>query len=193
MEIKHSRKRERYFEYRGRSLPINADEDYLCIEPLLEVMADQFFAALDKHSRLVVARFDVTSYEDVESNESVGELIRRVKQWLRRTYRMRNVGHFWVREHSRDKGVHWHVLLFLDGNKVRTNFMLNDYVKNWWETRDLGLFSYPAQKSYHAVNRQEGETLNDCFYHASYLTKERSKGYVGHGCCSYGASKMRER
>lgn len=191
MKAAFKRKRESTFLFEGIEFPVNSDKDFLCYEALLEILAGQFKSALEHHSRLVVARFDLTSFDLLENNKRVEELLRRLKQWLFRRYRMHNVAHFWVREACREKGLHWHVVVFLDGNKVRNNFVLNNFVKEWWGVRDYGLFSYPPQKSYHRVERDDMQSIQECFYHASYLAKERSKEYLGSKSCFYGASRLR--
>ncbi len=187
------RKRESYFNYAGMELPINADKDYLCVDKYLSKLAEQMARSLEYHSRIVLARFDLTAFERVEDNQPIEELIRRIKIWLNREYRMKNVGHFWVRENSEERGLHWHVLIMLDGNKVRSNFTLNEFVRSYWTYRDIGNFSYPRKHSYYQIERNDSQAFADGFYHASYLTKERSKGVKARHVCQFGASKLRAK
>ena len=185
-------KRHEYYEWCGHKLPINADGDYRCIPMLLDKLAEQMTAALDLHSKVLFVRVDLTSINPGDGNNPVERLLRWLKQWLGRYYKMKNIGHFWVVEQSRQKGVHWHLVLLLDGNKVQNSAFVIDRIKYRWEVvADSGLISIP-KNCFYQLRRGDDEAFREAFYRGSYLAKERSKQTIVNGC-TYGASKLKSR
>ena len=182
------RNREDSYFYKGLELPINANEEYKCIPVLIERLADEFLASLQLHSKVLVVRVDIHTNEQDLKNKSIEDLLRWLKQDLRRNYRMRNIGHLWVREDGIKKRKHWHLVLLLDGNKVQDSRSVINKMKSYWEnTNDYGLIK-PPQNPYIQIKRGDSNAFNAAFYRASYLTKERSK-FVGPER-SYGCSRL---
>jgi len=181
--------RQEIYSYRGLELPINADEKYRCIPMLIERMSDEFTAAMELHSKVLAVRIDLQAFEQSETNTPIEELIRWFKQDLKRRYYMKNIGHFWVRENSRKKGIHWHIVLLLDGNIMQSSWAVTDKIKNYWEeTKRAGRVFIP-KNCFTQIKRGDKEAFNKAFYRASYLAKERSKGASNKVRC-FGASKL---
>ncbi|MGS2722434.1 YagK/YfjJ domain-containing protein [Porticoccus sp. GXU_MW_L64] len=192
-EARFKRKRSELHEYGGKSYPINADDEYRCIPMLLDRFIEQFNRSLEHHSKVLLLRVDLNSHKDSEvSNRDVESLLRWLKQWLRGHYRMTNVGHFWVVERSRAKGIHWHVALMLDGHKVQqSHYVISKIRYRWQDCLDLGLVKIPPNP-YLNIKRGDKEAIEKAVYRCSYLTKERSKNAHIQGM-SYSASKLKSK
>jgi|TARA_R110000824_G_scaffold391527_3_gene589377 hypothetical protein len=187
-KIDFQRQREDIHYYKALALPINADHEYKCIPVLVERMADEFWAALQLHSKVLAVRIDLHTDDPVMKNDAVEDLLRWLKQDLKRTYRMKNIGHVWAREFGKKKKRHWHLVLLLDGNILQNSWMLIEKIKGYWEqTKNFGEVKVP-QKCFTQIIRGDEESFNEAFYRSSYLAKERSK-FVGGGR-SFGSSRL---
>ncbi len=182
------RVRESSYFYKGVELPLNADEKYKCIPVLVEKMADEFWAALTLHSKVLAVRVDLHATVQQINNSSVENLLRWLKQDLLRSYRMKNIGHFWAREIGKKKGLHWHLVLLLDGNIIQSSWAIIDKIKSYWEiTKSIGKVQVP-HNPFKQILRGDEDSFNEAFYRSSYLTKERSK-FIGTDR-SYGSSRL---
>lgn len=187
-EIDFQRQREDIHYYKAVALPINADHDYKCIPLLVERMADEFWAALELHSKVLAVRIDLHTDEPGMKNNAIEDLLRWLKQDLKRTYRMKNIGHVWVREFGKKKKRHWHLVLLLDGNILQNSWALTEKIKTYWEqTKRFGDVKIP-RKPFKQIIRGDESSFNEAFYRSSYLAKERSK-FVG-GDRSFGSSRL---
>jgi len=181
--------RQEIYLYQGLDLPINADEKYRCIPMLIERMADEFIAAMKLHGKVLAVRIDLHAVEQVKTNTPMEQLIRWFKKDLNRRYHMKNIGHFWVREISRKKGVHWHLVLLLDGNIMQSSWAVTNKIKSYWEdTKQIGQVFIP-KNCFTQIKRGDKEAFNKAFYRSSYLAKERSKCTSNKVRC-FGASKL---
>ena len=59
--------------------------------------------------------------------------MKNLKQKIGRDYEIIKIGYQWVREQERAKKQHYHVVLFLDGNKIQHPKKLNAIIKEMWE------------------------------------------------------------
>ncbi len=123
------RQREVIYQYKAVALPLNADNTYKCIPLLVEKMADEFWAALSLHSKVLAVRIDLHADDKNMSNDVVEGVLRWLKQDLKRGYRMRNIGHVWAREFGVKKKLHWHLVILLDGNILQNSWAVIDKVK----------------------------------------------------------------
>lgn len=181
--------RQEIYIYKDLELPINADQKYRCIPMYIERMADEFTASMKLHSKVLAVRVDLQSVEQSGTNTPVEELLKWFKQDLRRSYHMQNIGHFWVREHSRKKGIHWHLVLLLDGNIMQSSYAVTERIKSYWEeTKKAGRVFIP-KNCYTQIRRGDTGAFNKAFYRASYLAKERSKK-ASNKIRGFGASKL---
>ncbi len=187
-EIGFKRQREDIHYYKAVALPINADHDYKCIPILVERMADEFWAALVLHSKVLAIRIDLHANDQAMKNGAIEDMLRWLKQDLKRTYRMKNIGHVWAREFGKKKKRHWHLVLLLDGNILQNSWMLIEKIKTYWEqTKQHGEVKVP-RNCFTQIIRGNEDSFNEAFYRSSYLAKERSK-FVG-GDRSFGSSRL---
>jgi hypothetical protein len=187
-ENNFQRQREDIYTYKLVDLPVNADDEYKCIPKLVEKLADEFMASLELHSKVLSIRVDLHSKQVDTSNSAVEEILRWLKQDLKRSYRMKNIGHFWVREYGKKKKTHWHLVLLLDGNILQNAWAVNERLKTYWEqVKNYGEVKIP-KNCYTQIKKGDHESFKTAFYRSSYLTKERSKFVGNHR--SFGASRL---
>ena len=189
--IKFTRMREAPYIYKEQALLINADDSYKCIPALVERLADEFNSALKLHSKVLAVRIDIHTHTPDLKNSAIEGLLRWLKQDLKRNYRMKNIGHMWVREYGEKKKTHWHLVLLLDGNKVQDSRSVVNKIKCYWEEKKQYGEVKPVKSPYIKIIRGDMDSFNEAFYRSSYLTKERSKHI---GCeRSYGSSRLHSK
>ncbi|MFT5815116.1 MAG: hypothetical protein ACI9VT_002887 [Psychroserpens sp.] len=164
------------------ALPINADHEYKCIPILVERMADEFWAALELHSKVLALRIDLHANDHEMKNDAIEDLLRWIKQDLKRAYHMNNIGHVWAREFGKKKKRHWHLVLLLDGNILQNSWVVIEKVKAYWElTKTNGEIKVP-RNCFTQMIRGDEDSFNEASYRSSYLAKERSKFVGGDRC-----------
>lgn len=120
----------------------------------LESTTKYIDALQDRYSKLCVIRVDL-SYKKPFSDNTLLEgaikdydrmmLNRRGKQSVFKY----QVGYICLKEYTPAKGIHFHVIVIYDGNKVQKDAYMADKIGKYWEeiTNDRG--------SYHNCNRQK--------------------------------------
>ena len=110
---------------------------------------------------------------------------------------MKDIGHVWVREQEVSKQQHYHVALFLNGNKIQHPSKLLQYIKAKWYKHgrlwipkkehidDDGCF-YFIDKKKEGFREQRGKAI----YRLSYLGKTRGKGYKDAQAKNYSVSRL---
>ena len=189
--IPFTRNRNAPYIYKEQVLPINADDDYKCIPILVERLADEFYGALKLHSKVLVLRIDIHTHTPGLKNTTIEGLLRWLKQDSNRNYRMKNIGHMWVREYGERKKTHWHLVLLLDGNKVQDSWSVVNKIKCYWEEKKQYGLVKPVKNPYTKIIRGDTDSFNEAFYRSSYLTKERTKNIGSER--TYGSSRLHNK
>ena len=115
-----------WYWFSERALNVNAKASGLyahILRPLLRL----YEATLNTHSKVFIHRFDIRVSQYSDDNTVFSGLIRRLKK----------VSYFWIREQERSKNQHYHVLLMLDGQKVRHPYQINQWINHYSELFDL--------------------------------------------------------
>ena len=111
---------------------------------------------------------------------------------------MKDIGHVWVREVETVKTQHYHVALFLDGNKIQHPSALLQLIKAKWykhgrlwipnkeHVDDDGCFYFIDKKNLN-FKEQRGKAI----YRLSYLGKTRGKGYKDIQAKNYSVSRLK--
>ena len=154
---------------------------------LMKVLSERFCAALEQHSQILVVRFDLHVPQYTLDNAQISEFISKLNYWIKGYYKAINeVRYVWVREHEKAKQQHYHVVLMLNGNKIRNPYYIHEKGKEIWSS--LRGTSYHIAKHHH-FHRDNHNSVCGAFYHISYLAKARGKGYKPHHTKNYGASR----
>lgn len=180
-----------YFNYKGEVFIIlqggkNNQGSYV---EILNKMIEQLDIALQIHKRLMVLRVDLHSTYYTGNNRQFSKFINRLKQWIYRNYRIRNIGYAWAREQERAKTQHYHLALFLDENKIRHPKRLIAQIKEMWapygHTPVIKNPYYPINKS--NLKNQRHEAIK----RISYLAKVRGKGYRNKQAKDFSTSRLK--
>ncbi|WP_040727657.1 inovirus-type Gp2 protein [Thiomicrorhabdus sp. Kp2] len=169
---------------------INVAKKSGCYTQVLSRMIDQLLVCYKRWKRVFVLRFDLHYKIYTQDNKVVSDFMRRVRSYIKRNYQAKEVGFCWVREVERVKVQHYHVVLFLDGDKIRHSSKLNKVIKGMWERNTCGTKTMPTiPNPYYWINDMEG--VKDVVWRISYMAKERGKGYRGVQAKDYSASRLK--
>jgi len=179
------------FNYKGEELTIlqggkNNQGSYV---EILNKTIEQLDIALHMHKRLMVLRVDLHSTYYTGNNRQFSKFINRLKQWIYRNYRIRNIGHVWAREQERAKTQHYHLALFLDENKIRHPKKLITQIKEMWAPYG----HMPVIKNpYYPINKSNLKNQrHEVIKRISYLAKVRGKGYRNKQAKDFSTSRLK--
>ena len=177
-------------------LLINSSETKGIYPNIIEKIVEQLDICLAIHKRVLVVRFDLSLDEYSGDNHIISTFINRQKQRIERTYKTKHIGHGWAREQEEAKQQHYHVALFLDGNKIQHPSKLLQLIKAKWykhgrvwipkkeRVDDDGCFYYIEKKNF-------VEERGKAIYRLSYLAKTRGKGYKDIQAKNYSVSRLK--
>jgi hypothetical protein len=187
--LRHSTS-ESLYQFSNKVFRINThDGKYLCRADILNSGIGQLLAMLSFHSRVLTIRVDLHMREYEASNLRISKFIRKLRKWLKSNYKMQRLGYLWVREQERAKSQHYHLILYMDGNKIRYPAKVNKWIREYWTWQDQPKPPTIA-KCYTMVHRDDKQALDESVYRMSYLAKSRGKGYGGHNSKDYSSSKI---
>ncbi|MDC1541886.1 inovirus Gp2 family protein [Candidatus Pseudothioglobus singularis] len=188
---KRNRKKEHYGSFlniNGEELKINSTEK-LGVYPLI---IEKFVVELDKmiarYKRVFVLRFDLHLRQYCDDNKQITAFIKAQVQRIKRKYKTKYVGYVWVREVERSKIQHYHCAFFIDGDKIRNSFALNQQIKAKWYKN--GHRSVVPKPYYFLDKHNMKEAREEVIYRLSYLAKVRGKGYRSAQAKDYSTSRL---
>jgi len=153
-------------------------------------MIGQLDTAIKIHGRVLVHQFILRTNYYTPKNERVSNLMKNLKQKIKRDYGITEIGYAWVREQERAKQQHYHVVLFLDGNKIQHPKKLNMIIKKMWSPHG----SIPTiEHPFYYINKNDNKTRLEAIYRISYIAKIRGKGYRDPQANDYGSSRLKTR
>ena len=174
----------------GMKLTINADSARGCYQEVLVALKREMDAMLSHYSRVLFVRLDIRQREYCGDNAPMSDFCRKLKKHVSRHYKTVRIGYLWVRELENAKQQHYHLVLMLDGHKVRHPSRLirrvEDIAEGWDWPRP-----YTPKNCYYFLERGDEEVYRDAFYRGSYLAKERGKGHKANTANNYGRSAVR--
>ncbi len=158
----------------GREYKINANKSKKqgCYVEILRAIESNLSAMLSYHCKVFVVQFVVHCHDYEAKNEGVSKLMAVFKKRLARKYGFARVAGGWVRETGSAGIQHYHIAILIDGNKVRSRIGVQHLVNEILETRG---YMRPSFSKSHMVFRGDEQSLQEAFYHLSYLAKTRSK------------------
>jgi len=157
---------------------------------IIKRMIEQLDIALTIHKRILVHRFDLHPSYYTGSNEIISKFFKRIKQWIYRHYGIKKIGYGWVREQERAKKQHYHLVLFLDGNKIQHPKKLNAKIKEMWTP--LGHMPV-ISKPYYFVDKNNPNKRLEAIWRISYMAKIRGKGYRDPQANDFGTSRLKSK
>lgn len=174
----------------GMTLAINCDERRGCYVEVLAALKQEMDAMLSHYSRVLFVRLDIRQREYCGDNTPMSNFCRKLKKHLSRHYQTTRIGHLWVRELEKAEQQHYHLVLMLDGHKVRHPSKLIRRVEAIAEGWDWPR-PYTPKNCYYWLERGNEEVYAAAFYRGSYLAKERGKGHKANTANNYGRSAVR--
>lgn len=180
-----------YLALDNEQLKINAGVDKGIYLEILTRIINQLDIAYSIHKRLLVFRFDLHLRHYTPNSEILSRFIKRTKQWISRNYKMKDIGHGWVRELERAKAQHYHLVLFLDGDKIQHPSKLIKRIKETWS--DNGHMPVIKNPFYFIDKDNYQEMRGEAIDRLSYLAKTRGKRYRDPQAKDYGTSRLKPR
>ena len=199
-------KQENYKEY---PVMVNQEQKQYCDKRILEKIEDQFNYAEQGKSKVFFMRYDARFPQDdcehADNHSFRSFQANFMKNLSRKGLKPQYVA---VREQSREKHQHYHVCLWLDGNKTQSTHNHIQTAERLWRSQ-LGLpegqgliddctHSRTGTKQINGVmlrhDDPEYETKKaDCFRRASYLAKIHTKGNTPKGQWEVFSSRIPEK
>jgi len=188
-----SRMKEHYncfYTFNDENLFINSSETQGIYPNIIEKIVEQLDICLNLHKRVLVVRFDLSLDEYSGDNQTISTFINRQKQRMFKTYRVKNIGHAWKREQETSKAQHYHVALFIDGNKIQHPSKLLRQIKAKWFKH--GRCWIPDDCFYYLDESKTNfkQTRGEAIYRLSYLGKTRGTGYKDVQAKNYSVSRL---
>lgn len=176
-----------YVKHRGENVPINAKGSGVYTATVKKSF-EQFDRGLDRWRRQIVVFSQLHLAHSRQTNEVMTLLLKRVKYGFSAKLGISEFGYHWCRELERGKGAHYHLAIWLDGDKFRTSHRIKPIIKTAWE--NLGGTLSSLRTPYHYVDNEK--TRLETLYRLSYLSKGRGKGNRPPQTKDHGMSRMKE-
>ena len=178
-----------FYNYKEEELFINSSETKGVYPNIIEKIVEQLDTCLAIHKRVLVVRVDLSLDEYSGDNHTISTFINRQKQRMFKTYGIKNIGHAWKRERETSKAQHYHVALFIDGNKIQYPSKLLRQIKAKWFKH--GRCWIPDDCYYYIDQNNLEEERAKAIERLSYLAKTRGKGYKDIQAKNYSASRLK--
>ncbi len=189
---------------------LNLLPNYIYREEILTPLVNLLHQYLDNHSKSLVIRFDIRyphDYPITHDNQHLSETI----AYISKKYKRQGLDpkYFWVMEQHQSHHPHYHLVLFLDGQKIRSYSHVFHNVEEAW-ARALQIES--ARGLVHHCNidcngnvdmNRNGIVIRNCddeetrqaklqavYQQISYLAKEEDKSTVKDGLRNFGMSRI---
>ena len=179
-----------FYNYKEEELFINSSKTKGVYPNIIEKIVEQLDTCLAIHKRVLVVRFDLSLDEYSGDNHTISTFINRQKQRMFKTYGIKNIGHAWKRERETSKAQHYHVALFIDGNKIQYPSRILSQIKAKWFKHGRCWIPdacfYYLDKSKTNFKQMRGEAI----YRLSYLGKTRGTGYKDVQAKNYSVSRL---
>ncbi|WP_081678610.1 YagK/YfjJ domain-containing protein [Desulfocurvibacter africanus] len=191
--------------YYGFDIQVDEAKDQGCYDDILQRILDMLIFYISKHNKVLFVRFDVrfpSKYCNDSSNQTFSEFIAGFIKFHQR--KGLDPVYVWVREQSREKHQHYHCILLLNGNKIRSYYEILQQAEAMWNRKlgveQLGLINF-CNRSRHGELQSNGimlrrndenfsDVFNKCFHWASYLAKTTTKDYAPLGIREFGSSRI---
>lgn len=160
---------DKLFEQHAKLLPVRVDLGYKSNETVINMVESPLNYHLP-HNYL--------TKEDILNN---WEILLNKLRWNHRSLLKELVGYIWKIEYGEDKGIHYHLMLFFNGNRVQKDYYYADELGKIWLdiTNELGTYfncSVDKGNRYGDRNCLQVTHRNDdrrnLYQTASYLSKK---------------------
>jgi len=174
----------------GKEYAINTwDGEYGIREDILHPMIHQMEAMLSYHSKVYQVRLESHDKRYSGDNRAFTHRLRVLIKRLKGRGDLR-IAYCWVREKDRSKHYHYHLVLWVNGQKTNSAWAIQTH---WEEIHQETGASAPhrPRKPTPMIHRSQPETQSGAIYTASYMAKERTKGYGDKGTRDFSTSQLK--
>ena len=178
-----------WIDYKGEKIEIMNSYEYGVYSEILYSFINQFDLIINRHRRVLVLFLQLHVNYYSEDNKHISNLLKNIKQFLKRKYGMNDIGYQWVREQEKSKKQHYHAALILDGNLIQHPSKLLNIIKDMWLPR--GHFYRLENCFYYLDKNNMNAVRKDVISRASYMAKIRGKGYRPSQTKDYSSSRLR--
>ena len=170
--------------YQGKDYPINTKVASGCYTQPLREIIQRIVEAVARYRRVLFVRLDLSMGEEAATSERLSAFLKLASRYVRREYQTR-LEYVWCRELETAKHQHYHLALFIDGDKLRHPARLYEELAEIWQ-RKGGRLSIPEN----GYLMTDDHNITEVVKRVSYLTKERGKGYRPNGARDFGYSRL---
>jgi len=172
----------------GIKYQINNSATYGVYLKILNKALDQLDICIGKWRRVFVIRFDLHQRWHTANNSMVSKFRKNLVRRIERKYELFEVGFVWVREQERAKSQHYHMALFLDGDKINHSASIGKIIREAWVAVKAGNSVHIPKNCYYNVTDEDSK--QEVIYRLSYLAKQRGKGYRPPQTKDYSVSRL---
>ncbi len=192
--------------------PLHIQEQHNYQHTILHSLTNLLQQYVEKHSKALVVRFDVhypMAYPVIQDNYHISEAL----AYLIKIYKRQGLDpkYFWVREQGRSIHHHYHVVIFLDGQKIRSYSHVFHKIEEIWGRAlqcDVKGCIHHCNRDYDGsidmnrnglcVRRCDGpekmqEQMQAVYNQISYLAKTETKVFNNNGIRNFGMSRLHNR
>lgn len=181
------------FRHEGSIWLINVNKDKqqgVYIEPMHRAIS-QLEVCQSKWNRVFVYMFNLHQTGVYRPDSKwITRFRKNLNRKLERAYGMSEVGFIWVRENEKAKGQHYHLSLFLDGNKINAHHKLKGLIDKTW-LKISGNKATRVQNPFYDI--KNNDVKQDAINRISYLCKVRGKGYRPKQSKDYSTSRLKAK
>lgn len=193
-------------DYCYNNMPINASASNPCYGEVLDKTLEMMRYMVEAHSKVMFIRLDVRypgGYPVQSDNRVFIDFLENFMQNLRR--QGLDPQRIWAREQEDASNPHYHICLFVNGNKVQSIYGIRAVAERLWALA-LGISSaagliWDCTEDSHGNPQQNGiridrnapdfpQVFQDCYYWASYLAKTRGKEETPHRVRCFGYNRF---
>lgn len=158
-------------KHRGQVIAVNAKGSGVYTATIKKSF-EQFDRGLDCWRRQIMVIAQLHLGYSQSTNKVMTLLLKRLRYRFAKELGINEFGFHWCRELERGEGAHYHLYLWLDGDKYRTSHSITPRIREAWE--NLGGSIGSTGRPYHFVNDEQSRL--DALYHLSYISKGKGKG-----------------
>jgi hypothetical protein len=146
-----------------------------CFVGILHKIFSQLSSMHSHHCKVFVCLQIYHLHDYSADNELFSDFIQKYKKRLKRRFKLIRIGFVWVREHGEGEAQHYHLVLFLDGNKIQFHHHVFDLAEEIWVGWNQPRPAFPSDKSFYNLKRDDWSAIDGVLYHLSYMAKVHTK------------------
>jgi Inovirus Gp2 len=147
---------------------------------------------LAHHCKILVVRFDLHLHDWTDNNKPISDFQRKLRQRLRRSYKLKRMGYVWCREQVRGNSQHYHCAVIVDANRIQYPHKLLCLIDEVWQGWGHPQ-PYTPKNCYYTVCRDDSKAYQEVFDRLSYIAKVDTKQNRLATTSDYQASRIKPK